>query len=116
MSSAALNSSTGAALTGAGLLELEEIEELADLVIELRRVAHLALAVQRVTASAPDPLTPHVPALDEVGDDPLDGALGDPDGLGDVAQTRVRVMGDAEQDLRVVGDEAPGFRSFGLLG
>ena len=108
--------SAGPALGPAGVLELQEIEELTDFVVELRRVAHLAFAIQRVTAPAPHPLTFHVPAVDEVGDDPLHGALGDPDGLGDVAQTRVGVMGDAEQHLRVVGDESPGSRSSGFLG
>ena len=94
----------------AGFVQLEQVQHLADLVIELRRVAHPRLSVERVAASPPDPLTGHKAALQEVGNDSLHGSLRDPNRLGDVPQTRLRVTRDAEKDLSVVGEEAPGLR------
>ena len=48
-----------------------------------------------------------VAGLDEVGQDSLRGSERDPDVVGDIAQPNLGVAGDAEQDLRVVGDELP---------
>ena len=84
------------------------VEHLADLVLELRRMPHRDRAVHDVAVPAADPLPLDVAGLDEVGEDPLRRALGDPDGLGDVPEPHVRVAGDAEQHLRVIGDEPPG--------
>lgn len=48
-----------------------------------------------------------VPAGDEVGDDALGGAFGNPDCLGHIAQTDFWVAGDAEEYVRVVREEGP---------
>lgn len=94
-------------------VKLQDLEQFADLVILLRRMAHLAVPVQRVAASTSDPLTSNEAAFNEVGDDPLHCSLGDPDGFGDVAQPRLGVACNAKKHLGVVRDEAPGLR--GLL-
>ncbi|AKZ53132.1 hypothetical protein SAM23877_0083 [Streptomyces ambofaciens ATCC 23877] len=48
-----------------------------------------------------------VTVLLEVGDDPLDGAFGEPAVGGDVADPDVRIVGDGRQHTRVIGDERP---------
>ena len=53
------------------------------------------------------PLTLDVAGLNEVSQDALGGSEGDADSVGDVAQANIGVAGDAEQHLRVVGDELP---------
>jgi hypothetical protein len=70
-------------------------------------MSHLGSAVDRVVVSAPATLADDEPCIDEVGEDPLGGTLGDADPLGDVAQPDVPVAGDAEEDLRVVRQECP---------
>ena len=70
-------------------------------------VAHRHLAVDDVPVAASDPLDLDESRLSEVADDPLRGALGDPDHRGDVAGPDVRVARDAQQDLHVVRQEAP---------
>ena len=45
--------------------------------------------------------------LDEVGEDALCGSLGDPDLLGNVSKPDVWRASDAEEHLRVVGEEPP---------
>lgn len=87
---------------------LEHIEKIADLLVPLGRMAHLRPSIDGVVIAAADPLAPDIPALDQIGDDALSGALGDPDPFGDVAHAHAAVARDAEEDLRVVGDEAPG--------
>jgi hypothetical protein len=87
--------------------QCEEVEELADIVSELSRVAHLDVAVDRVAVSASDALPLDEARLDEVGDDSLGGAFGDPDVEGDIAQPDLGVVGDAKEHLGVVGDEPP---------
>jgi hypothetical protein len=47
------------------------------------------------------------PGLLELAEDALDGALRDPDGLGDVAHSNVRVPGNAEQYVPVITKESP---------
>jgi hypothetical protein len=76
-------------------------------VSELGGVAHLDLAVDRVAVSAADAFAFDESRVDEVGEDSLGGAFGDPDVVGDVAEPDVGFAGDAEEDLGVVGDEAP---------
>jgi hypothetical protein len=80
---------------------------------ELGGVAHLDVAVDRVVVSAPDAFAFDEPCVDEVGEDSLGGALGDSDVECDVAEPDLGVVGDAEEHLGVVGDEAPA--AVGLL-
>jgi hypothetical protein len=70
-------------------------------------VAHLDGRVERVTIPAPLPGLGHVPARNEVGDDPLRSALRDPDGFGDIAQPNVGIALKAQEDLRVARQELP---------
>ena len=74
-------------------------------------VAHGDLGVDAVVVAAADSFAFHVAGFDQVGDDALRGALGDPDGLGDVAEADVGFALDAEQHLGVVREEPPGFFS-----
>ena len=48
-----------------------------------------------------------VSGADEVGDDSLRGTFGDADCVGDVTQSHARVLGDAQQDVCVVGEKRP---------
>jgi hypothetical protein len=63
--------------------------------------------VQPVDVAAPDAATVQVALRFQVGDDRLHGPLGDPDPRRDVAQPTVRVAGDREEDVGVVGQEGP---------
>jgi hypothetical protein len=49
----------------------------------------------------------HVARLGQVGDDAVDAPLGDVHAGRDVAQPRVRLVGDVQQDPGVIGQEAP---------
>ena len=61
----------------------------------------------RVVVAAPVSLARDVAGGDEVTHDAVCGALGDPDGVADVAQADVGVFGQADQDLCVVGQKRP---------
>lgn len=70
-------------------------------------VAHRGGPVDCVAVAASDARALEVAGVDEVGDDPLRGALSDPDSCGDVPKPYVWVAGDAEQHLRVACYERP---------
>jgi len=53
------------------------------------------------------PLAQHVALLDQLGEDPVGGAFGNPDRGGDVAQSDARIIGHADKDVGVVGEEVP---------
>jgi hypothetical protein len=53
------------------------------------------------------PLAQDVPLVDQLGQDSVGGAFGDPDGGGDVAQADAGVASHANQDVSVVGQEVP---------
>ena len=86
---------------------LEEVEQVADLTAELRWVTHQTVPVDDVLIAAAEATALEEAGLDQVGDDALDGSLGDPDVDRDISQPHFGITGDAEQDLRVVGDERP---------
>jgi len=88
--------------------DVGEVEERSDLDVLLRRVAHVAVFVDAVAVAATVALALDVSGLNEVGEDALCSSLGDPDLLGDVAQPDVWCPSDAEEHLRVIGEEAPG--------
>jgi hypothetical protein len=90
-----------------GLVEAKQIEELTDLVIELRRVPHRDFSIQGVVVPAPDPLACDVAPLDEIRDYPLGGPLSDPDRGRDVSKPDRRVLLEAQKHLCVARDEAP---------
>jgi len=89
------------------LLEPEQVEQLTDLVLELRGMAHREVPVERVVVAPSRSMPRDVPGVDEVGNDSLSRSLRDADGLGDVAQPHVGVLLEAEKDLRVARDEVP---------
>jgi hypothetical protein len=84
-----------------------EVEERPDFDVLLRWVAHVPVLVDAVAVAATVALALDEPRLDEVGKDALCGSLGDPDLLGNVSKPDVWRAGDAEQNLRVVGEESP---------
>jgi len=49
----------------------------------------------------------HVPGRGQVRDDAVRTALGNTHGGGDIAQSGARILGDAQQDPSVIGQEAP---------
>ncbi len=55
-------------------------------------------------------LAQHIATFDQLGEDPVGGAFGDPDRRGDVAQADSRVIGHARKDVGVVGQEVPAGR------
>lgn len=85
----------------------EELEQDADFDSLLGRVAHVHVRVDAILVSAAVALSVDEPGLNKVGEDPLGGALGDPDLFSDVAEPDVRSASDAEKDLGVVGEEPP---------
>jgi hypothetical protein len=85
----------------------EEADQFADRVVLVLGVAERELIVDRVAVAAPDARLRQVAVVLQVSDDLRGGSLGDPDGAGDVPQARVRVGGDAGEDMGVVGDESP---------
>ena len=85
-----------------------EVEERPDFDVLLRWVAHVPVLVDAVAVAATVALALDESRVDEVGEDALRGALGDPDLFGDVSKPDVWRAGDAEEHLRVVGEEAPG--------
>lgn len=58
-----------------------------------------------VVAAATQPVLGEVAGFYRVADDPVGGALGDPDAVGDVAEARVGLPGDTEQEVGVVRQE-----------
>ena len=81
------------------------------------RLAHLALLDEGMTHGTPRhdlvavssalSLAQHVALFDQLGEDPVGGALGDAYRCGDVAQADARVMGHAQEDMGVVGQKVP---------
>lgn len=49
-----------------------------------------------------------VPSFLQLGDDPLNGALGDAYEVSDVAHPHLRLPRNAQEDVRVVGEKRPG--------
>ena len=94
-------------LAGARIVQAQDVEELADLMIALRGVAHGGTEIERVVIPPSLPLAGDVAGHDEVRDDPLRRALRYPHGLGDVAQPRTRVALQAQEYLPVTRDETP---------
>ena len=67
----------------------------------------MPVLVDAVAVAATVALSLDESRLDEVGKDALCGSLRDPDLLGNVSKPDVWRAGDAEEHLRVVGEEAP---------
>jgi hypothetical protein len=91
---------------------LEEMEKLADLVVGLGCVPHLEVSVEVIAIAPPDLLALYIAGLDQIGDDPLRCAFGDPNHLRDVPKPDVGIPCDTEQHLRVVREEPPAVVTF----
>ena len=90
--------------------EAQEVEQFTDFVVELGWMTHGDAAGELVLVPSSHTFTGDVAGLDEISDDPLRRPLGDADGRSYVAHSNTRVALDAEEHLRVAGDEVPGFR------
>jgi len=75
---------------------------------------HRRFPVDHVAVAAAIPFPVDVASRDQVSQDALRRSEGDANRVGDVSQAHVGVAGDAEQHLRVVGDELPA--SIGVVG
>lgn len=73
----------------------------------LKGVAHWQLGVQAVAVASTCAFSLEIAGVDEVGNDPLGGAFGDPDVVGDIAEARSRVARDTEEHVSVVGEKRP---------
>lgn len=60
-----------------------------------------------VTIAPTHPLVAEITGFFQFGDNPLGCSLGNSDLGGDVASSNVGILGDAEQHVRVVGQEGP---------
>ena len=80
---------------------------MADVVAVLGGVTHGYVGSDAVVVSPADAFALDVPGFDEVGDDALGGSFGDANALSDVAESRVRIVVEAEQDLGVVREGPP---------
>jgi hypothetical protein len=88
-------------------VEPEKIEELADLVMHLRGVAHSHTPVECIAVPPAFPLSSHIARLDEVGDDALRRPLRDSHGVCDVAETDIGAALDAKKHLRMAREKVP---------
>jgi hypothetical protein len=84
-----------------------ETEELADLELALSGVSHGRVWINQIPVTPPDPLSFHVAGVDQILDDSLRRALCHSHQVRYVAQPRVRVVLDAQEDLRVVREKMP---------
>ncbi len=92
---------------GAGVGRREDAEEVADLDIAPTGKTQARVGLDGVDVAAAGALAVKVTGVDEVGDEALCRAFGDPDGLGDVAHPDVWVIGDDEECEAVVGEKGP---------
>lgn len=87
----------------------DEVQELAHGESRLDRVPELHVQAKDVAVAPTLPVPRDDPGGREVGDDLLDGTLGDADSGGNILQQDVRVIGEADQDVSVIGEESPSF-------
>ncbi|HEU5112849.1 MAG TPA: hypothetical protein VFU96_05985 [Acidimicrobiia bacterium] len=87
--------------TRASVVESQEIEKFPDLVVNLRRMAHPNCGVKLVSIPSALAGLRHVRAVNEVGDDPLGGPLGDPNGVCHFAEPRRGIALETQKHLRV---------------
>src|SRR4051812_23313325 len=85
----------------------QNVEELADLSRAGERIGHGKVGLDRVAVAAAVALAGYVAGGDEIADDAVGGALGDPDRLADLAQADAGGLRDAHQGLRVVCEKRP---------
>jgi hypothetical protein len=89
------------------VVDLQELEEIPDLVVDLRRMAHRCVPIKRVAVTSTFTFLGDISRFYEVRDDPLCGTFRDPHRVGDVPQPHRRVPVQAEEYLGVTGEEVP---------
>ena len=77
----------------------QETEELADLELALSGVAHRRMWIHHIPVSPADSLPAHVAGIDQILDDALRRAFRHTHQIRDIAQPRVGVVLDAQEDL-----------------
>ena len=92
---------------------VQHVEKRADLEVAEGGAAQVRAAVDLVTVAPSDLGSLEVSLGDEVGHDPLSGALGDADLLCEVTGPAVAIASDAQQDVGVVAEEHPAGRFVG---
>jgi hypothetical protein len=65
------------------------------------------LRLDLVTVSAAMSFAQHISLIDQLGEDLVGAALRNAYRSGDVTQADARIMGDAQQDVRVIGQKIP---------
>ncbi len=85
----------------------EDREQVADLLVARQRIGQRTLGVDQVGVSPPRSLARDVTLVCELRDDAVRCPFGDPHTLTDVTQANAGLIGDADQDLAVVGEERP---------
>jgi hypothetical protein len=85
----------------------QDPQQIAHLMLLGQGMGERQLGLDLVAVSSPLPLTYHVALVDQLGDDSVGGALGDPNGCGDFAEPDARVTSHADKDMRVVGQKVP---------
>src|ERR687886_779495 len=86
---------------------LQKADEIADGLVAVLGVAERQVAMDDVLVPAADAGPRHVARLLEIVDDVRRRSFRDPDGAGDVSQSRGRVGGDRREHVRVVRHEPP---------
>jgi hypothetical protein len=84
-----------------------EGEQVGDGAMAFDGVAQRQIGVDLITVTASLAVAGDGAGLLEVLDDVLDGAFGDADAGGDVAEAGIRVFGEADENVGVVGKEGP---------
>lgn len=92
----------------------EQAEERPDIAVLLVWMAQGDFWMKLILVAAPNAFTREIASIDEVGDDPLGSALGDPDAIGDIAEAHLGIGGDAQEDLGMIGEKGPLFHAIHL--
>jgi anti-anti-sigma factor len=95
----------GLAAFGARACRQQDLEQGAEVDVALRCKRDWQVGPHRVAIAAPFARAREVAGLDQVGHDSLCRALGDVRMGGDVAHAQLRILGDAEEDEAMVGQE-----------
>jgi hypothetical protein len=85
----------------------QDLEQVADLALLLEGVTQGTPRHDRVAIASALPLAQQVARFDQLGQDPVGGALGNADRRGDVADADPGVVSHADEDVGVVGQKVP---------
>ena len=85
----------------------QDLEQLADALLVSDRVGQRQMAVNCVVAASSVSLARDVAAGGQRVDDPVCRAFSDPQTFADVTQTDTGIVGDADQNLRVLRQKCP---------